>query len=180
MKSDFSVVALASVSLFLSLNVCAAEPIKYTAPEYTRHETQSYFVPGEGTKNLVYAANSLPLVFSGEAFPSDMIVASDVGTNISRYRATGELAWRVVTYPATVRAVSVNGNTVYAFAGNTKLSLDADTGNILGKEVIDSAYLFNKVDGQTKLSGLNSSGKGTVHVNGKLHCQAGSAVKGHL
>ncbi|WP_236234238.1 hypothetical protein [Pseudomonas tohonis] len=135
--------------------------------EFKRDATQSFYVPGDGTSNIVYAANHIPLVFWGEPFEADIIVASDIGTNISRYSKEGALVWRVVTYPRTVRAIDIQGGYVVAFAQNDKLTIDIASGLVRKEESGQELYLFNKKIKGTQLVGLNDAGVGTIYINGK-------------
>lgn len=136
-------------------------------PEFNRHETQSFFEPGVGTHNIVYQANGLPVISSGVDFPGDIIVSSDVGTNISRYSADGRLEWRIVTYPDTVREITISEGILIAFAGERRLYIDPDSGDVIDSVGTGSAFLFNRMQDGVHISGLNAQGDGAVSINGE-------------
>lgn len=149
------------------LCVQASEVVFSPVPNFKRDVTQSFYSPRVGTSNIVYGANHLSRVFWGDAFASDIIVASDVGTNISRYSKWGELSWQVITYPRTVRAVDIEGGDVVAYAGNDRMVIDIANGQIKHVESGHELYLFNKRYKSFQLSGLNEAGVGMVSVNGR-------------
>lgn len=157
------------VSLLFTCALSSAEEsdIDIASPDLRRDPTQSFFEPGVGTHNIVYAANHLPPTLWGAPFETDMIVASDIGTNITRYRNDGQIVWRVITYPATVRAINLHKGNVVAHAGTDKLTIDITTGQIIKTEANQPLYLFNKVSSGVRVSGLDDSGKGTISVNQK-------------
>lgn len=161
----FFALACLTTTLPCTASTDTPSPGNYSAPSYTRDETQSYYEPGISTQHIVYNANHLPLLFSGEHFPADMIVASDVGTHVARYSAAGEKRWILVTYPATIRAINLEKNRLIAFAGAEKLTLDIANGHVLKREPTGSNYLFYKKQGAYTLSGLDEEGKGTVFIN---------------
>lgn len=96
-----------------------------------------------------------------------MIVASDIGTNISRYSTNGELTWQIITYPNTVRAIDIAENNVIAYAGDEKLTIELETGKILSTEKTGQLFLFNKKIGSYTLKGLDDSGRGVIYINDK-------------
>ncbi|MCP6699721.1 hypothetical protein [Pseudomonas donghuensis] len=151
---------------FLSNANATEKNASYVAPALSRDESQSFYEPGGDTHQLVYGANQLPLVFSGNDFPADMIVASDVGTNIARYSASGQKTWMLVTYPDTVRAINLNKGVLTAYAGKQKLTIDPADGRVLEKTPTNAIFLFNKIQNGVVLKGLNQSGRGTVTING--------------
>jgi len=106
-------------------------------------------------------------VFSGRPFKKDLIVASDIGTNVSRYSSNGKLLWRATTYPNTVRAIDISENSVIAYAGDEMLKIDLDTGKILNTKKTGQLFLFNKKIGSYTLRGLDDSGRGVIYINDK-------------
>jgi sugar lactone lactonase YvrE len=156
------------LSLLVTCGLSAAEESADIAtPEFNRDATQSFFEPRVGTHNIVYAANHLPLVFWGTPFESDLIVASDIGTNITRYSEDGKILWRVVTYPKTVRAIDIRKGRLIAHAERDKLTIDIGSGEILKTEPDQQIYLFDKISSGVRVSGLDATGKGTVFVDQK-------------
>ncbi|MGH8380606.1 hypothetical protein [Pseudomonas sp.] len=161
---------LLTISLQLALlpdTRAAEKSALYVAPALSRHESQSYYEPGGATHQLVYGANQQPLTFSGSDFPADMIVASDIGTNIARYSASGQKAWMLVTYPDTVRAINLVDGVLTVYAGKQKLTIDPADGRLLEKAPTNAYFLFNKTQNGVAMQGLDQSGRSTVKINGK-------------
>ena len=157
------------IVLLMTCKFSAAEEsdIDRAVPEFKRDPTQSYYEPTVGTQNVIYSANHLPLVFWGAPFESDIIVASDIGTNITRYSRDGKIVWRIITYPKTVRAINIHGGNVIAYAEYDKLTIDIKSGQILKTVPSQQLYLFNKISSGVHVSGLDESGKGTISINNK-------------
>ncbi|WP_435635831.1 hypothetical protein ACSC9U_12335 [Pseudomonas solani] len=157
------------VSLFFVrvASVQAAVIVFSPPPDFKRDATQSFYSPGAGTQNIVYNANHLSRVFWGGPFAADIVVASDIGTNISRYSKWGELTWQVVTYPKTVRAIDIEAGDVIAYADKDRMVIDIATGQVKRVESGQELYLFNKKYKGFLLSGLNDAGIGMVSVNGR-------------
>ncbi|BBT18338.1 hypothetical protein WP8S17C03_43870 [Metapseudomonas otitidis] len=155
--------------LFLISSLARSEPrLTNTPPDYQRDKTQSFYEPGSGTHNVTYAANHLPIKFWGKDLPADLIVASDIGTNISRFSRKGVLSWRVNTYPKTVRSIDIEGDNIVAHADTDKLVINAKTGEIIKTEKNQKIYLFNKISSGLRISGVDDSGKGMIKIGEKI------------